>query len=180
VIIAFGTPAQQQYFLPRILSGEHWWCQGYSEPGSGSDLASLKMRAEKHGDHYVVNGQKTWNTLGQYADWIFCLVRTNPDARQQDGISFLLIDMKSPGITVRPIRCSRADTNHDIPRLVKVPVGRITGETRLDVAKFLLGTSGGHRQRRSKKLLERLKRSHGRGSNGRPEKRAMDRIAQID
>ena len=85
VIIAFGTPAQQQYFLPKILNGEHWWCQGYSEPGAGSDLASLKTRAERRGDHYVVNGQKTWNTLGQYADWIFCLVRTSSEARPAGG-----------------------------------------------------------------------------------------------
>ena len=102
--MAFGSPEQQKRFLPRIISGEDWWCQGYSEPGAGSDLASLKTRAERQGDHYVVNGQKTWNTLGQYANWIFCLVRTDPNApKRQQGISFLLIDMKTPGITVRPI-----------------------------------------------------------------------------
>jgi alkylation response protein AidB-like acyl-CoA dehydrogenase len=95
VLMAFGSREQQEYFLPRILSGEHWWCQGYSEPGSGSDLASLKTRAERRGDVYVVNGQKTWTTLAQYADWIFCLVRTSSEGRAQEGISFLLIDMKS-------------------------------------------------------------------------------------
>ncbi len=102
VIMAFGNAAQQQRFLPPISSGAEWWCQGYSEPGAGSDLASLKTRAVLGADHYIVNGQKTWNTLGQYADWIFCLVRTDAAAKQQSGITFLLIDMKSPGITVRP------------------------------------------------------------------------------
>jgi alkylation response protein AidB-like acyl-CoA dehydrogenase len=103
VIYTFGTPEQKAKFLPRILSGEDWWCQGYSEPGSGSDLASLRTKAVPDGDHYVVNGQKTWTTLAQHADWGFFLVRTDPDAKAQEGISFLLIDMKSPGITVRPI-----------------------------------------------------------------------------
>src|SRR6056300_1441299 len=104
VIMAFGNEAQHKRFLPGIASGEVWWSQGYSEPGSGSDLASLKTRAERDGDHYVVNGQKTWTTLGQYGDWIFCLVRTSTEGKPQTGISFLLIDMKSPGVTVRPIR----------------------------------------------------------------------------
>ncbi|MBU6297877.1 MAG: acyl-CoA dehydrogenase family protein, partial [Alphaproteobacteria bacterium] len=98
VLYTFGSEAQKKRFLPRILSGEDWWCQGYSEPGSGSDLASLRLRAVREGDHYIVNGQKTWTTLAQYADWIFCLVRTDPGVKQQEGISFLLIDMKSPGI----------------------------------------------------------------------------------
>jgi len=103
VIYTFGTPEQKAYFLPRILSGEDWWCQGYSEPGSGSDLASLRTAAVPDGDDYIVNGQKTWTTMAQYADWGFFLVRTDKEAKQQEGISFLLIDMKSPGITVRPI-----------------------------------------------------------------------------
>ena len=103
VIMAFGSPEQQQRFLPGIASGEVWWSQGYSEPGSGSDLASLKTKAERRGDFYIVNGQKTWTTLGQYGDWIFCLVRTSSDGKPQTGISFLLIDMKSKGVTVRPI-----------------------------------------------------------------------------
>ncbi|MBL8781945.1 MAG: acyl-CoA dehydrogenase family protein, partial [Alphaproteobacteria bacterium] len=103
VIYTFGNEEQKKEFLPKILSGEHWWCQGYSEPGSGSDLASLKTTAVREGDHYIVNGQKTWTTLAQYADWIFCLVRTDAKAKQQEGISFLLIDMKTPGVTVRPI-----------------------------------------------------------------------------
>lgn len=103
VIYTFGTPEQKAHFLPRILSGEDWWCQGYSEPGAGSDLASLRTAAVRDGDDYIVNGQKTWTTLAQHADWGFFLVRTDKDAKQQEGISFLLIDMKSPGITVRPI-----------------------------------------------------------------------------
>jgi alkylation response protein AidB-like acyl-CoA dehydrogenase len=103
VIYTFGTPEQKAQFLPRILSGEDWWCQGYSEPGSGSDLASLRTKAERDGNDYIVNGQKTWTTMAQHADWGFFLVRTNPDVKQQEGISFLLIDMKTPGIEVRPI-----------------------------------------------------------------------------
>ena len=103
VIYTFGTPEQKAQFLPRILSGEDWWCQGYSEPGSGSDLASLRTKAVRDGSDYIVNGQKTWTTMAQHADWGFFLVRTNNDVKQQEGISFLLINMKTPGITVRPI-----------------------------------------------------------------------------
>ncbi|MBM3556436.1 MAG: pimeloyl-CoA dehydrogenase large subunit, partial [Alphaproteobacteria bacterium] len=93
VIYSFGNEAQKARFLPRILRSDDWWCQGYSEPGSGSDLASLRTKAERQGDHYIVNGQKTWTTLAQHADWIFCLVRTDSSVKQQEGISFLLIDM---------------------------------------------------------------------------------------
>ena len=103
VIMKFGTDEQKRRFLPDILHSRVWWCQGYSEPGSGSDLASLRMKAEDKGDHYLVNGIKTWTTLAQYADWIFCLVRTSTEERRQLGISFLLIDMHSPGVTVKPI-----------------------------------------------------------------------------
>jgi alkylation response protein AidB-like acyl-CoA dehydrogenase len=103
VIMKFGTPEQKRRFLPDILNTNVWWCQGYSEPGSGSDLASLRTKAEDKGDHFLVNGVKTWTTLAQYADWIFCLVRTSQEAKQQMGISFLLIDMHSPGVTVNPI-----------------------------------------------------------------------------
>jgi alkylation response protein AidB-like acyl-CoA dehydrogenase len=143
VIMAFGTAAQQQRFLPKISAGEEWWCQGYSEPGAGSDLASLKTRAVRDGDHYVVDGQKTWNTLGQYADWIFCLVRTDAQAKQQSGITFLLIDMKSPGITVRPIML--LDGGHEVNEIwfenVRVPVANRIGEENRGwtYAKFLLG-----------------------------------------
>lgn len=143
VIMAFGTVAQQQRFLPKISAGEEWWCQGYSEPGAGSDLASLKTRAVREGDHYVVDGQKTWNTLGQYADWIFCLVRTDAQAKQQSGITFLLIDMKSPGITVRPI--TLLDGGHEVNEIwfenVRVPIENRIGEENRGwtYAKFLLG-----------------------------------------
>ncbi|MDB5856004.1 MAG: pimeloyl-CoA dehydrogenase large subunit [Herminiimonas sp.] len=143
VIMAFGSPAQQQRFLPRILSADDWWCQGYSEPGAGSDLASLKTRAVREGDHYVVNGQKTWTTLGQYADWIFCLVRTDIEVKPQAGISFILIDMKTPGITVRPI--VTMDGGQEVNEVwfenVRVPVENLIGEENRGwtYAKFLLG-----------------------------------------
>jgi alkylation response protein AidB-like acyl-CoA dehydrogenase len=146
VIMAFGTPAQQQHFLPRILAAEDWWCQGYSEPGAGSDLASLKMQAtreiDSEGEHYVVNGQKTWTTLGQYANWIFCLVRTDLQAKPQRGISFLLIDMQSPGITLRPI--ITMDGAHEVNEVwfdnVRVPLENLVGEENKGwtCAKFLL------------------------------------------
>ncbi|CDF81427.1 acyl-CoA dehydrogenase family protein [Pseudomonas sp. QL9] len=142
VIIKFGTPEQQAHFLPRILDGTDWWCQGYSEPGAGSDLASLKTRAVRDGDHYIVNGQKTWTTLGQHADWIFCLVRTDPEAQQQRGISFLLIDMRTPGITVRPI--ITLDGDHEVNEVffdnVKVPVENLVGRENegWTCAKYLL------------------------------------------
>ncbi|ACG77224.1 acyl-CoA dehydrogenase [Phenylobacterium zucineum HLK1] len=103
VVMAFGTDEQKQQHLPKILSTDVWWCQGYSEPGSGSDLASLALKAERDGDHYVLNGSKTWTTLAQWADWMFCLVRTSNEDIRQKGISFLLIDMKTPGISIRPI-----------------------------------------------------------------------------
>lgn len=143
VIYTFGNEAQKQRFLPRIATLQDWWCQGFSEPGSGSDLASLKTRAVRDGDEYVVNGQKTWTTLAQYADWIFCLVRTDPDARKQAGISFLLIDMNSPGITVRPIQT--IDGGHEVNEVffddVRVPVENLVGEENKgwNYAKFLLG-----------------------------------------
>ncbi|MBN8492757.1 MAG: acyl-CoA dehydrogenase family protein [Burkholderiales bacterium] len=130
VIIQFGNAAQQARFLPRILRAQDWWCQGYSEPGAGSDLASLKTRAERAGDHYIVNGQKIWTTYAQHADWMFCLVRTDHAARRQDGISFLLIDMKTPGIRVQPI--VSIDGVHSLNEVffdnVRVPVDNLVGE----------------------------------------------------
>lgn len=130
VIIAYGNDAQKARFLPRILKSEDWWCQGYSEPGAGSDLASLKMRADRDGDEYVLNGSKIWTTYAQYADWIFCLVRTDSSGRKQEGITFLLIDMKSPGITVRPI--DTIDGFHHLNEVffdnVRVPVENRIGE----------------------------------------------------
>ena len=142
VIIRFGTEAQKAWYLPRILSGEDWWCQGSSEPAAGSDLAGLKTRAEREGDHYVVNGQKTWTTLGQHANKIFCLVRTDPSAKKQEGISFLLIDMDIPGITVRPI--ITLDGEHEVNEVffddVRVPVENLVGEENKGwtCAKYLL------------------------------------------
>ena len=103
VIMKFGTEEQKREFLPKILNSDIWFCQGYSEPGSGSDLASLNTKAEDKGDHYLINGVKTWTTMAQYADWMFCLVRTSQEDIRQLGISFVLIDMKTPGISVKPI-----------------------------------------------------------------------------
>lgn len=131
VIYTFGNEQQKERFLPDILASRVWWCQGYSEPGAGSDLASLKMRADLVGDHFVVNGTKTWTTLGQHADWIFCLVRTNTDvARRQEGISFLLIDMKTPGVTVTPIILLDGvpEVNEVHFENVEVPVENLVGE----------------------------------------------------
>jgi len=143
VLIRYGTEAQKAHYLPRILSDEDWWAQGYSEPGAGSDLASLKTRAVRDGDHYVVNGQKTWTTLGHFANRIFCLVRTDPDApKRQQGISFLLIDMGSPGIEVRPIYTLEGE--HEINEVfftdVRVPVANLVGPENdgWTVAKYLL------------------------------------------
>ena len=112
VIYTFGTEEQKERFLPDIRDNNVWWCQGYSEPGSGSDLASLKTKAEKKGDKYIVNGTKTWTTMAQHADWIFCLVRTDSSGIKQQGISFLLIDMKSPGVEVKPI--ITIDGSHEV------------------------------------------------------------------
>ena len=144
VLLQFGTEAQKKRFLPRAANLDDWWCQGFSEPGAGSDLASLKTAAKRDGDHYIVNGQKIWTSTAHHADWCFVLVRTNPDARKrQEGISFLLVDMKTPGITVRPI--VSIDGSHHLNEVffddVKVPVDlRVHEENKgWDVAKFLLG-----------------------------------------
>jgi alkylation response protein AidB-like acyl-CoA dehydrogenase len=186
----FGSAAQQEYFLPRILSGEDWWCQGYSEPGSGSDLASLRTSAVRQGDHYIVNGQKTWNTMGQYADWIFALVRTSTEGRQQQGISFLLVDMKSPGVSVRPI--VMLDGGHEINDIffdnVKVPVENLIGEENKGwtYAKFLLSheRSGNAGIGACKRALKKLKEiAAAQPANGKPlieDSRFRDRIAQVE
>jgi alkylation response protein AidB-like acyl-CoA dehydrogenase len=163
VIFTYGNDEQKKKYLPRILSGEDWWCQGYSEPGSGSDLASLRTRAVREGDFYIVNGQKTWTTLAQFADMIFCLVRTDPNVKQQEGITFLLIDMKTPGITVKPIIV--LDGAHEVNEVffdnVKVPVTNRVGEENKGwtYAKFLLVNerSGIAGVARSKRATERLK-----------------------
>ena len=143
VIAQFGNAEQKARFLPKTANADIFWCQGFSEPGSGSDLASLRTRAERVGEKYVVNGQKIWTTLAQYADWIFCLVRTDTAAKQQEGISFLLIDMKTPGITVRPI--VTIDGGREVNEVffdnVEVPVENLVGQENKgwDYAKFLLG-----------------------------------------
>jgi alkylation response protein AidB-like acyl-CoA dehydrogenase len=163
VIYTYASEEQKKKYLPRILSGEDWWCQGYSEPGAGSDLAGLKTRAVREGDHYIVNGQKTWTTLAQYADWIFCLVRTDTSVKSQEGITFLLIDMKTPGITVKPIIV--LDGAHEVNEVffdnVKVPVENRVGEENKGwtYAKFLLvhERSGIAGVARSKKAIERLR-----------------------
>jgi len=164
VIMAFGNAAQQQRFLPGIASGEVWWSQGYSEPGSGSDLASVKTRAERRGNNYIVNGQKAWTTLGQYGEWIFCLVRTSNEGKPQTGISFLLIDMKSPGVTVRPtvLLDGEPEVNEVFFDDVEVPVENLIGEENKGwtYAKHLLSHERTNIAdvNRSKRELERLKR----------------------
>jgi len=143
VIYTFGSDAQKKRFLPRIANLDDWWCQGFSEPGAGSDLASLKTGARRDGDHWVINGQKTWTTLAQYADWIFVLARTDASVKKQEGISFILVDMKTPGITVRPIQT--IDGGHEVNEVffddVRVPLENLVGQENKgwDYAKFLLG-----------------------------------------
>ena len=190
VVIAFGTEQQKRRLLPRILSSEDLWCQGYSEPGAGSDLASLTTSAARAGDHYVVNGSKTWTTMAHWADWIFCLVRTDSSGKKQEGISFLLIDMRSPGITVRPI--VTMDGSQDINQVffddVRVPKDDLIGEEGKGwtYAKFLLGhervaTVG---LGRSKHRLGRLKEiASAERSGGRPlsrDPRFRDKIAELE
>jgi len=142
VLMKFGTEAQKRHWLPRILDGRDWWCQGYSEPGAGSDLAGLKTSAVRDGEHYIVNGQKTWTTLGQYANMIFCLVRTDREAKKQEGISFLLVDMSAPGIEVRPI--ITLDGAHEVNEVfftdVRVPAANLVGQENRGwtCAKYLL------------------------------------------
>ncbi len=163
VIYTFGNEEQKKKYLPRIANLDDWWCQGFSEPGAGSDLAGLKTTARREGDHYIVNGQKTWTTLGQHADLIFMLVRTDPNAKKQEGISFLLIDMKTPGITVRPI--ITIEGGHEVNEVffddVKVPAENLVGQENKgwDYAKFLLGNErvGIARVGASKERIRRLK-----------------------
>jgi len=185
VIMAFGTPEQHQRFLPGIASGEVWWSQGYSEPGAGSDLANLKTRAERQGDTYVVNGQKTWTTLGQFGDWIFCLVRTNTEVKPQQGISFLLIDMKTPGITVRPI--ITLEGGHEVNEVffdnVVVPAENLIGEENKGwtYAKHLLSHERTNIAdvNRAKRELERVKRI-AQAEGLYEDQRFRDQIAQLE
>ena len=191
VLLAFGTAAQKQRFLPRIYQGEDFWCQGYSEPGSGSDLASLRTSAVRAGDRYIVNGQKIWTTLAHMADWIFCLVRTDRDVeRKQDGISFLLIDLRTPGITVRPLML--LDGHHEVNEVffenVEVPVDqRVHDEGKgWTVAKYLLGYERMNTARigTSRRELEQLKAFAARRQrNGRPvleDIRFRDRLSRLE
>ncbi|HEY6821783.1 MAG TPA: acyl-CoA dehydrogenase family protein [Burkholderiales bacterium] len=191
VLLRFGSEAQKKRFLPRIYNGDDFWCQGYSEPGSGSDLASLKTRALRQGEHYVVSGQKIWTTLAHYADWIFCLVRTDSaSAKRQEGISFLLMDMKSPGISVRPLVLM--DGGHEVNEVffdeVKVPVENLVHEEGKGwtVAKFLLGHERLNTGRigASKRELAKLKEfAASRSRNGRPlmeDVRFRDRLSRVE
>lgn len=185
VIMAFGSPEQHKRFLPGIASGEVWWSQGYSEPGSGSDLASLKTRAERRGDTYIVNGQKTWTTLGQYGEWIFCLVRTSTEGKPQTGISFLLIDMKSPGITVRPIKLldQEPEVNEVFFDNVVVPAENLIGEENKGwtYAKHLLAHERTNIAdvNRAKRELERLKRI-AKAEGVYDDMRLRDQIALLE
>ena len=191
VIFTFGDDAQKARFLPRILSADDWWCQGYSEPGAGSDLAGLRTRAVRDGDDYVVTGQKTWTTSAQWADWIFCLVRTDPDApKPQQGISFLLIDMRSPGVDVRPI--VTIDGGQEVNDVffdgVRVPARNLVGEENRGwtYAKFLLSfeRAGIADVGRSRKQLARLKQvARSEKTNGRPlaaDHRFREKIAAVE
>ncbi len=189
VIMAFGNDEQQKRFLPGIASGEVWWSQGYSEPGSGSDLASLKCKAERvstpAGDKYIVNGQKTWTTLGQYGEWIFCLVRTSSEGKPQTGISFLLIDMKSPGVSVRPIVLldGEAEVNEVWFDNVEVPAENLIGEENKGwtYAKHLLAhertnIADVNRAKRELERLKRLAQAEGVWADGR----FRDQIALLE
>jgi len=191
VLLRFGTPEQKNRFLPRIRSGEDFWVQGYSEPGAGSDLAALKTRAERRGDHYLVNGQKIWTTLGHYGDWIFCLVRTDPGAeKRQEGISFLLMDMRTSGIKVRPLVLM--DGGHEVNEIffddVQVPVENLVFEEHKGwtVAKYLLGHErmGSGQVGTSRRELGALRRLAAREvKNGRPlldDPRFRDRLSRVE
>ncbi|ASC63857.1 pimeloyl-CoA dehydrogenase large subunit [Achromobacter denitrificans] len=190
VLMKYGSAEQQARFLPRIPRVEDWWCQGYSEPGSGSDLASLKTRAERDGDDYVVNGQKTWTTLAQYADWMFCLARTDSAARAQRGISMLLLDMRAPGVTVRPIRT--LDGGHDVNEVwlenVRVPAANLVGEENQGwtYAKYLLGHERtgiaglGHCHRELGILKSMAGNARSRGRPLLSDSRMRDRISRIE
>jgi hypothetical protein len=190
VLFQFGTEAQKKRFLPRIYSGDEFWCQGYSEPGAGSDLASLRTTAKREGDHYLVNGQKTWTTLAHMADWIFCLARSDAADRKQEGISFLLIDMKSPGITVRPLVLM--DGGHEVNEVffddVRVPAGNLVHEEGKGwtVAKFLLGHERMNTARigASRRELEKLKAlAASETKDGGPiidDPRFRDRLSRVE
>ena len=191
VLIAFGSEEQKAHYLPRILNCDDWWCQGYSEPGSGSDLASLKTKAVREGDHYIVNGQKTWTTMGQYADWIFCLVRTSTQGKPQEGISFLLIDINTPGVEMRPI--ITIEGGHEVNEVffqdVKVPVENLVGEENKGwtYAKYLLqhervGIAGVAAAKEGLKKLKRIaaETDAGDGTKLIDDPAFAERIANVE
>ena len=191
VLFRFGTEAQKKRFLPRIYNGDDFWCQGYSEPGSGSDLASLKTSAVREGDYYVVNGQKIWTTLAQHADWIFCLVRTDPRTpKKQEGISFLLMDMKTPGITIRPLILmdGRREVNEVFFDEVKVPAENLVHKEGdgWTVAKYLLGYErmGTGQVGASKRELAKLKALAARqskdGTSLSDDPRFRDKLSRVE
>lgn len=195
VLYTFGSPEQQRRHLPRIARLDDWWCQGFSEPGAGSDLASLKTTARLEGDHYIVNGQKTWTTMAQYANWIFCLVRTDPDSlkpggKRQEGISFILIDMQTKGITVRPIQTidGGVEVNEVFFDDVLVPAENLVGKLNKgwDYAKFLLGNerNGIARVGATKEKLRRIRALAQVSQIGAPpmseNRRFMERLTEAE
>jgi len=190
VIYTFGSERQKRHFLPRIANLDDWWCQGFSEPDAGSDLASLRTSARREGDYYVVNGQKIWTTMAQNANWIFCLVRTSNEGKKQTGISFLLIDMNTPGVTVRPIVTIEGwhDVNEVFFDNVKVAAENLVGEENKgwDYAKFLLGNerTGIARVGVSKERIRRIKElARHTVADGRPiieDQRFLERITAIE
>jgi pimeloyl-CoA dehydrogenase large subunit len=190
VIYTFGNDEQKKQFLPRIANLDDWWCQGFSEPGAGSDLAGLSTKAVREGDHWIINGQKTWTTLAQYADWIFVLARTDPKAKKQEGISFILCDMKTPGITVRPIQLidGGKEVNEVFFDNVKVPYENLVGQENRgwDYAKFLLGNerTGIARVGISKERIRRLKElAKLEISGGKPmmeDPRFLAKVSQVE
>ncbi len=190
VIYTFGNEAQKQRFLPDILESNAWWCQGYSEPGAGSDLASLKTSALREGNHYIVNGQKTWTSTAQHADWIFCLVRTDPHVKKQVGISFLLIDMHSPGIEIRPIKMidGMSSVNEVYFDNVKVPVENRIGEENKGwtYAKYLLthertGIGGvAFSKRNLEKIKELAAKTPAGGATLLQESAFLKKLAEVE
>ena len=190
VIYTFGNEEQKKRYLPRIANVDDWWCQGFSEPGSGSDLASLKTKAERKGDKWIINGQKTWTTLAQYADMIFCLCRTDPSAKKQSGISFIVFSMRSKGVTVRPIQT--IDGGHEVNEVffddVEVPYENIIGEENKgwDYAKFLLGNerTGIARVGVSKERIRRIKELASKvESGGKPvleDQKFREKLADVE
>ncbi|HSV35094.1 MAG TPA: acyl-CoA dehydrogenase family protein [Ramlibacter sp.] len=189
-LIAFGTDEQKRHFLPKIARMDYWFCQGFSEPGAGSDLAALRTTAVREGDHYIVNGQKLWTSTAHHADWCFLLVRTDPSAKKQQGITYLLMDMKSPGITIRPIVTidGHHETNEMFLDNVRVPVSQLVGEENKgwDCAKYLLGheRSGIARVGVSKMRVRRAKQLAAQVmSEGRPlieDERFLEKVALIE